>query len=190
MEYNPAHFSVDTNRLREALRPFLVEAMEAATDELLRLMKINVHHTVHGDGPGKPTWRQELDADLRRLYINVADFYAEGAVGADYEQSSADNIRAMIINYGGGSAVGNPPIEAGPLGRIVWDEDMRGRHASQSEDQYLLPDAFNQVGNQFIERTVQEVQDRLEDICTRVMNQMPRDIFLGCIVAEVRGNAD
>lgn len=110
--------------------------MEAASDELLKLMRKYVTDTVEGDGPGKPEWRRELDADLHRLYVNVADYYAEAAVGADYKEGSAAMVRAMVVAHGAGTGAGNPPIMAGPLGRIVWDDELERRHGSQVEDAY------------------------------------------------------
>ena len=158
MAYKPYYYEFNEAAFKAALQPYLVEAMENATDELLKIMKINVHKTVHGDGPGKPDWRKELDSDLRRLYINVADYYVEGAVGTDYEVKSAEAYRAMVINYGSGSAIGDAPIHAGPEGRMVWDEDMTGKHPSTAKTEYDLPDEFNQVGNHFIEQSYKEAR--------------------------------
>lgn len=33
----------------------------------------------------------------------------------------------MVVAYGAGSAVDNPPITAGPYGREVWNNDLTGR---------------------------------------------------------------
>lgn len=99
--------------------------MEAASDELLKIMRQHVTETVEGNGPGKPAWRRELDATLHRLYVNVADYYAEAAVGTDLAEGSADIVRAMVVAHGAGSAAGNPPIHAGPYGREVWNDELR-----------------------------------------------------------------
>lgn len=55
---------VNTAKVRQKLRPYLIKTMEAATDELLKRMKIDIHtktavgHTGKG-APGDPKWRYE-----------------------------------------------------------------------------------------------------------------------------------
>lgn len=85
--------------------------------------------TVHGDGPGKPKWREELRSSIRELYCDIANEYIELGAGAPALLGQADiakKVRAMIIEAGGGSAVGRTPITAGPPGRSVWTRTLRG----------------------------------------------------------------
>lgn len=61
-------FKCNTYLAMQKLRPYLIQALDAATDELLKHMKIHVHDDT-SLGPGKPEWRDELDRDLKKLYV-------------------------------------------------------------------------------------------------------------------------
>lgn len=99
-------------KMRQLLKPYLIVAMEAATDELLKRMKINIHKKTAvgrtGKGaPGDPKWRYELDMALKRLYEESTDAYLETGVGIAYTDTY-EMVRAMLIAYGSGSEAVNP----------------------------------------------------------------------------------
>lgn len=75
---------LDEAKLQKKLEDYFIAAMMQATDELLKIMKVNVNETVHGEGPGKPKWRQELDRELHQLYMRAANGFVKSAVGVDY----------------------------------------------------------------------------------------------------------
>ena len=161
--------------------------MNKAGDELLKCMKINVHtitdvgRTMKG-APGDPEWRNEVDRDLRKLYANYADNYLEVGVGADYSEGSAELIRAMVIAYGAGSAAGNEPIHAGPTGRQVWNDSLTGKKPSKAQDEYDLPDGFNQRGNDFVNQAVQETRERFDAILADAMRSVPNSVYQNALV--------
>lgn len=60
------NFHARTDWMQKKLKPYLIQALEAATDEVLKAMKIDVHTVTDvgmtGKGaPGDPEWRNELD---------------------------------------------------------------------------------------------------------------------------------
>ena len=185
---NPAYkYQMDISRLKAGLRPYLIEAMNRASDELLKCMKINVHkvtdvgRTMKG-APGDPEWRNEVDRDLRKLYANYADNYLEVGVGADYKDASAELVRAMVIAYGAGSAAGNEPIHAGPAGREVWNDSLTGKKDSKAAQEYDLPDAFNQQGNDFVNEAVKETEERFNWILADAMKNIPMHVYQDALV--------
>lgn len=175
---------VNMAKVKQKLQPYLIKAMEAATDELLKAMQINVHTVTNvgktGKGaPGDPAWRNELDRDLKKLYLEVSNDIIESAVGADngYGEGSYSWIRAMLIAYGSGSrseAPGWRPhrIYAGPRGRIVWDDDLSDQKVSESS-RHAMPDSFNQAGNMFHERAIEDVKQVFDKIAQRAFKTMP-----------------
>lgn len=180
-------YALDPVRLKAGLRPYLIDAMNRASDELLKCMRINVHtvtdvgRTMKG-APGDPEWRNEVDRDLKKLYANYTDNYLEVGVGADYGEGSAELIRAMVIAYGAGSAAGNEPIHAGPAGRRVWNDSLTGMQASKSESEYDLPDAFNQQGNDFVQEAVKETGERFDAILAEAMRSVPISVYQNALV--------
>lgn len=177
---------VNTAKLKQKLQPYLIKAMEAATDELLKAMQINVH-TVTGigktgkGGPGDPEWRNELDRDLKKLYLQVSNDMIESAVGASggYGEGSYSWVRAMLIAYGSGSRSEAPgwrphKIYAGPPGRIVWDDDLSDQKVSESK-RHAMPDSFNQAGNMFHERAMEDVKQVFDKIAEQAFRSMPEN---------------
>lgn len=133
-------------RAKQKLRPYLVTAIEQASDEMVTDMKRLVHTTTHvgatGKGaPGDPAWRDELDNDIKRLWIQFGKNFIDADIGADngYGKGSYSYVRAMLIAYGSGSRAhgapdwrGHTAIHAGPRGRTVWDDDLSDQKISES----------------------------------------------------------
>lgn len=180
-------YQLDATKLKEGLRPYLIDAMDRASDALLRAMKINVHERTHvgrtGKGaPGDPAWRNELDRDLRKLYERYVDEVLEIGVGADYGEGTPELVRAMIVAYGAGSAAGNSPIHAGPAGRSVWNDSLTGKKASKVQDEYDLPDEFNQVGNDFVAQALKDTKDALNRIIEDAVKNIPNSVYMNALV--------
>ena len=153
----------NAEKARAKLRPYLEAAIEVAADELLADMKRLVHTATYGGAPGKPEWRNELDHDLKRLWVQMGKDAIEAAVGADlgYGEGSYSYVRAMLIAYGSGSRAHGAPgwskhaaIHAGPHGRTVWDDDLSDMKISDSSYR-KMPTEFNQYGNDFPERAME-----------------------------------
>ena len=141
-------------------------------------MKREVGRTTHGGAPGKSAWRDEITRNL----THVATAVSGDSVSMDFGYSpsdKADLVRAMIVEDGSGSAVGNDPIHAGPTGRSVWDEDVSGKHPSRAKSEYNLPSEFNQVGNQFVENAVRMMQTEFGRATEAVFATTPDDAYYG-----------
>ena len=180
-------YRYDINKLKAGLRPYLIDAMNKASDELLKRMKINVHEVTYvgktGKGaPGDPAWRDEVDRDLRKLYERYADDILEVGVGADYSEDRYAMIRAMVIAYGAGSAVGNPAIHAGPYGRSVLNDSLTGHKESRADEEYDLPEEFNHKGNNFIEKAVEETQTAFQTILNNALKNIPNHVYTDALV--------
>ena len=189
----------DVAKFKMLLKPYLVEAMEKATDELLKSMQIHVH-TVTAVGrtgkgaPGDPEWRNELDRDLEKLYVRVVDDIVEGAVGANagYSEGAPWFVRAMLIAYGSGNKAVSPnpitgksvsraAIHAGPHGREVWDDDLLWRSPSLSS-YHKMPQSFNQIGNFFPEKALEDVRTHFEQIVGNALRNIPPNILMQCLI--------
>ena len=176
---NPCNqLSLDEAVLMSILTAEARNALELEGRKLLEYMRQEVHRTTHGGAPGKPDWRNEIASSLDRLAMAVSD----SAVSADFGYSpsdKADRVRAMIVEAGSGSAVGNEPIHAGPAGRSVWDDEMTSRHPSRAKSEYLLPAGFNQKGNHFVENAVRMAQTQFGEIAEFVFSTLPDSAYYG-----------
>lgn len=180
-------YRYDANKLKQGLRPYLIEALNKASDEMLKRMKIHVHDVTYrgrtGKGaPGDPQWRDEIDRDLHKIYAAFTDDFLEVGVGADYSDDFYGMIRAMVVAYGSGSKAGNPPIQAGPLGRKVFNDSLTDRDDSRVDDQYDLPEEFNHEGNDFVAKAVKETVAAFEDIVQQVLRTVPDHVYSDALV--------
>lgn len=145
-------------------------------------MKINVHtvtdvgRTLKG-APGDPEWRNEIDRDLHRLYEKLAGDLLEIGVGAEYSEGTAKHVRAMVVAYGAGSGAGGERIFAGPPGRRVWNDSLTGKHPSRSEDVYDLPGGFNQEGNDFVNRAVEDIAPIFQKAVAEMWQNIPASVW-------------
>lgn len=116
--------SFDVGNLMTLLRDYYNGALAEASEKLLGLMRNEVSKTIGGDGPGKPEWRAMVIKKLKVVHEDITTNYLETGVGVPDDLLLADLIKTMVIAYGAGSAAGNDPITAGPLGRKVWDGNI------------------------------------------------------------------
>ena len=179
MAWHEPTFVFDEAAFQELYGAKLKEAMEDAIDEVLKVAKQHIAETVKGAGPGKPKWRNELDDNYHRIKNELSGYVAEGLVGPDYTEINKI-VRGMIINEGSGSAVGNPPIHAGPEGLPVWDEDVTGQDGSKSKTEYDLPEEFNQVGNKFVKTTINECYDKVKSLLYGAINRLSMSQIESC----------
>lgn len=152
-------FFFDKEKCLEEIQGHYEWALDQLGDLLLRWMQSEVIKTVDGNGPGRPEWREAMRNKLKVISKDISEKYATVTVGLDVDSLVfTEFVRAMVVAAGAGSAVGNPPIEAGPLGRIVFNDNLDAQHASQVEDQYTLPDGFNQKGNEFVANAMKRMK--------------------------------
>lgn len=183
---NPCNqLSLNEAALMSIFRDEAQNALTLEGQKLLFYMRQEAQRTVGGGGPGKPAWRSELAANLDHLATAVSDT----SVSMDFGYSpsgKADLVRAMIIEAGAGSAAGNAPIHAGPTGRSVWDDDVSGQHPSRAKTEYLLPAAFNQAGNRFMENAMRIMQTFYGDITEYVFATIPDSAYYGNVQVSSR----
>lgn len=142
---------IDEAKMKEALRQYFIDALLKVEEKFLDIMQEEIMHTVYGKGPGKPEWREAMRKDLHHLYTKIAGNIITVACGLQYPEGSADEVRAMLVAYGGGSRADppNPPIQRRP-GEQVWDSDLSAKKTSTAKSAGLLPDEFNQEGNDWL----------------------------------------
>lgn len=166
--------------VKAALRDYYVKVLEGIEDQLIDILKQEVMVTTHGDGPGKPAWREELRDSMTELLREIATDYIELGAGAPAllgQKGLAKKVRAMIVAVGSGSVVGNSFIMAGPPGRSVWDDDITGKQPSAAKSEYALPERFNQIGNFFIENAAQRIIARAANALDEASANIPDSIF-------------
>ena len=117
--------------------------------------------------------RENLDV----INETVTDSYMQAEVGLGSDMLFTDFLKAMIVTYGSGNKVGNGSIEAGPPGRIVWDDNMDGQQPSRAEGNYLLPDEFNHGGNRFISNSIQLMRKHFRDTLDDAAASLPSSVF-------------
>lgn len=161
----------------KAVKSHLLKHLAKAEDQLLSIMEQEIMKTTHGQAPGKPEWRQMMRDRLEVVNETVTDEYIEAKVGLDTNMLFVDFVKAMIIAYGSGSRVGNGSIEAGPTGRIVWDDNVDGQKPSEAQGNWLLPDEFNQRGNHFIENAVKLMRKHFNDVLNEAAATLPSSVF-------------
>lgn len=140
-------------------------------------MEQEVLRTTYKEAPGKPAWRKMIRESLEVVSETVTDDYMEAKVGLGSDILFTDFLKAMIVAYGSGNRVGNGSIEAGPPGRIVWDDNMDGQHPSRVEGNYLLPEEFNHTGNHFIQNAITLMRKHFKDTLDDAAASLPSSVF-------------
>lgn len=160
-------------------------ALTAEGERLIKHMRHEVECTTHGSAPGKPAWRKEIAESIQHTATAVTG----DSVSMDFGYSpsdKADEVRAMIVEAGSGSVVGNAAIHAGPTGRSVWDDDVTGKHPSKAKSEYDLPEAFNQTGNQFVENAMRMMQTEFGQLTEIAFATTPDGCYYGSVEVKKR----
>ena len=178
--------SLNTGNVMNAIRQHFIRAMSEAEDKQLDIMEREVMRTVHGNGPGKPAWREETREKLEVIEQTIADDVIESKVGFDRKGLFTSFVKAMIVSEGAGSAAGNAAIYAGPPGRMVWDNDMSSKHPSTAKSTYNLPAGFNQEGNQFVSNAIRLMEKHYDNIIATAWASLPESIFYGNVSVSAR----
>ena len=142
-------------------------------------------NTMHGGAPGKPDWRKEIADNLDKTAVAVTD----DSVSMDFGYSPSDKtdeVRAMVVEAGSGSAVGGKPITAGPNGRNVWNSDLDGKHPSRAKSVYKLPAQFNQKGNHFVENAIRITKTTFGTMTEAAFATTPDSAYYGNVKVEKR----
>lgn len=178
--------SLSSGVLEEIKRHFM-RAFAQAEDELLEIMEREIMQTVHGNGPGKPAWRDQMREKLEVVEEIFCDAYLEAKVGLDENMALTELVKAMIIAEGAGSAgESGQCIVAGPAGRSVWDDDISGKHPSKVQTPYMLPPGFNQSGNHFVQNAMTIMRSKFRDILTGAMSSLPDSVLSKFVIVSKR----
>ena len=156
---------IDEAAMKEALRQYFIDALMKVEERFLDIMQEEIMHTVYGEGPGKPAWRDAMRKDLHHLYTKIAGDVITVACGLQYTEGSADEVRAMLVAYGGGSRAKppNPPIQRRPAEQ-AWDSALSAKKTSTAKSAGLLPDEFNQAGNAWVQNAEKRIKSYEMDI--------------------------
>ncbi len=157
--------SLDTNRLVADLKTQFHHVLIGVSNQLIQIMRQEIPE---GNLPGKPEWRSKLESDLAIVSSSMINDIIETQVGAPYMSDTWEYVRGMLIEYGSGSEVGNPPIQSRP-GEEVWNDNLDGKHISNAKSSYLLPPAFNQQGSAWIENAMLRVRPLFNETMTNVL---------------------
>lgn len=169
--------SLDTSSVMREIKNHLMKHLAKAEDRLLDIMEREILNTTYKDAPGKPEWREMLRDRLEVIRETVTDEYIRAEVGLDSNMLFTDFVKAMIVAVGSGSRVGNGSIEAGPTGRIVWDDNVDGQRPSDAQGNYLLPLEFNQRGNEFVKNSIALMRKHFNDTLEEAAESLPSSVF-------------
>ena len=182
-----ANFKFNSSTLMNRLRPALIPAIEAAADQYIKKMGQHAKETTAigrtGQGaPGAPEWRSDVGNDLKRLSLNIDVGGIEVEVGVDYHEEALQK-RVEVINTGSGSAAGGSPMQYGPRGRKVWNDDLSGRvdGGSKTTRTGNMPAGFNNTGNQFAQKATDEMENEKEQIIQHALRHLSPTLLEGVI---------
>lgn len=177
--------SLDENALMAVLRQEAMDALELEGQRLQQHMRREVGRTTHCGAPGKPEWRREISSNLEQTAAAMTDDSVSIDVG--YSPSNkADEVRAMVVEAGSGSAAGGKAIQAGPNGRSVWNSELDGKHPSRAKSVYNLPAEFNQRGNQFVENAMKMMRTELGIQTEQAFATTPDSVYYGNVTVKKR----
>lgn len=180
-----ANFKFNSSTLMNRLRPALIPAIEAAADKYIDKMRKHVSEKTAigktGKGaPGAPEWRSDVGNDLKRLNLNMFVDAIEIEVGVDYHEEAMQK-RVEVINTGSGNKAGGAPMQYGPQGRSVWNDDLSGRTTSRTTRTGDMPDGFNNTGNQFAQKATDEMEKEKEQIVQHALRHLSPTLLEGVI---------
>lgn len=101
-------------------------------------------------------------------------------VGVEYDNEALLK-RVEVIDTGAGSAAGGSPMEYGPYGREVWNDDLSGRKTSETTRTGNMPKGFNNVGNQFSQKAKDEMENEKEQIMQHALRHISQSLLDGVI---------
>ena len=182
INFVPARFDVRVQVMKTQIRDHFVRCLTKAEDKLAELLRDQMPARIPGQGPGDPSWIPDLQASVRTLYRDIADHYIDIGVGLPFKEGTYQQVRAMVVNAGSGSAAGNPPIWTKP-GQQVWNEDLSGKKTSSAKTAYPLPAGFNQQGNRFVENAMKAMAKHFEDVLEEAAQSLPDAVFYQNIVS-------
>lgn len=113
----------------------------------------------------------------------VTSDFIEAEIGVDTNMLFTDFVKAMVIAYGSGSAAGNERIHKGPPGRMVWDDNLDGKHPSTAAyTTDYMPDEFNQTGNKFVDNAVSLMKRHYDNVLKDALASLPDSVFYGNVI--------
>lgn len=176
-------FDLNVEQVMISLHQYYVGVLRKASEKLIEIMEKEIYVTL--DGPnGRTAWKDELKNSLAVVYEKVADNAIEFGVGAPLTSSLKTKVARMIITKGSGFHVGRPWIHEKP-GKMVFDKGLNRKkskavyHADRS---ILLPAAFNQKGNDWLNNSVKRMETFFNDILERASIDLPDTIFSNALI--------
>ena len=176
----------DEEKCLEEIRGHYEWCLEQLGNILLGIMQREVMKTVDGKTPGKKEWREETQKKLKIVSKEITDKYISVSVGVDEDVLLYELMRAMLINSGSGSRRSNAgwrdPIKTKP-GEYAWDDNLEYLQMNNSGDSTsrLLPDKFNQTGNEFISNAMRKMKTYspryIKALQRRIMESVKHNIY-------------
>lgn len=177
--------SLNTGKYLQDLKYYLYVQLEKIAERFAEYMRQEIPD---GNLPGKPEWRDKQRDDITVLNKMMANDYASMVVGIPYDQNGSwEFVRAMLINYGGGSRAEPPndPIQHFPETE-VWNDDLDGRIISNNDPHYYLPKGFNQYGSHYFENACRRIVKEYYDEMEKFFRVFPMRLYVSSNVQQVR----
>ena len=64
---------------------------------------------------------------------------------------------------------------------MVWDDELEHRHRSRYQGEKEAPDLWNQPGNEFNIKAVDELNAQFAERVKKAVAHIPQDLLIGCI---------
>lgn len=62
---------------------------------------------------------------------------------------------------------------------MVWNDSLASQHPSTSSD-HPMPDSFNQVGNDFAHKALEELEQHFDEVMKKALQNMPATLLQDC----------
>ena len=153
---------IDVDGLMKALINYFASAMTRLEDKMISEMQ---HDVDAGDKNFPRNWKAMVKENIKLIEKIVARDYVMSVVGL---QGSDEVIRkGVIIQTGGGGRL------AGPLGRIVWDNDYSAQHPSNVMYEHRLPASWVRPGNEWFDVAIENMKKHFESGLDEIVVSCP-----------------
>lgn len=172
------NISINTAGLVAAIMDYFTDVL----DEQAALLAEDMKRSVNFSSSGKGEWREELKSKITSYTPYIVGNLLITEAGAKIPEHTFEEIRAMIVSDGAGSAVGNRPIHFGPKGRPVYNDPLTSVGPSQYGGDHDAPDSWNTEGFDWVDDAMSLMKMKYDAALQAAWASLPDSIFYNNVV--------
>lgn len=171
----------DPVKTQQVISKYTSIYMDKAVKRLIAILEQEAIMHQDGGGPGHSDWRKQIAENMKEVQRNITKTIQEYWVGYDSDGTERGDLMANIVMHGVGAGVpGGTTLNAGPPGRIVFDDNL-GKKPSTAKSVYPLPN-FNQKGNEWLQSAADIFGKEFPDIIGEIAYSIPRAEVVACAI--------